>query len=99
MTGPGHLTLSGANTFIRALRVEGGTLRITTATALGATGAGNETILAGGDLLLELGSPDPIGETLVFANPDQVSALASCEWPDRFRSSRPPPSSGSRRMP
>lgn len=47
-TGAGTLSLSGGNTFTGTLQVAAGTLKAASATALGAGGAGNETIVASG---------------------------------------------------
>lgn len=47
-TGAGTIVLSGANTFTGTLLVNEGTLKAGNAAALGASGAGNETIVASG---------------------------------------------------
>ncbi|MEK7949933.1 beta strand repeat-containing protein [Luteolibacter soli] len=50
-TGAGTLLLSGANTFTGNLTVSAGTLSAGNAAALGAAGAGNETVVASGATL------------------------------------------------
>ena len=47
-TGAGVLALSGANTFAGPLQIAGGTLKAANGAALGASGAGNETVVASG---------------------------------------------------
>lgn len=80
-SGPGHLTLGGANTFTRALQVTGGTVTLSHTQALGSAGADHGTILAGGDLILDLppGS-DAIAESLVFDQPGRIVARADGTW-------------------
>lgn len=79
-TGSGRLVLSGANEFRRALRIDNGTVRIRDAAGLGLSGDGNETILGGGDLIVDLIPPGgAIDESLVFTGSDRVYAVGDCE--------------------
>jgi len=50
-SGAGRLELSGNNTFIRSVSVQGGTLVVASNGALGATGSGNQTQVATGSAL------------------------------------------------
>src|SRR6185503_16724514 len=49
--GAGRLELSGNNTFIRSVSIQGGTLVVASNGALGATGSGNQTQVATGSAL------------------------------------------------
>ncbi len=80
-TGAGLLVLSGPNAFVRSFSIDGGAVEITDAAALGAPGSGNETILAGGSLLIALDPPGgSIGEIFRVMQPGLVSSLADCHW-------------------
>jgi autotransporter-associated beta strand protein len=48
-SGTGVLTLTGNNSYLGTTLIQGGSVSATTATALGATGAGNGTVISGSD--------------------------------------------------
>jgi autotransporter-associated beta strand protein len=64
--GPGTLTLSGANTYTGQTLVTGGVLAATNAGALGASGAGNETLVSSG-AALQISGTVTIAEALSLA--------------------------------
>ena len=66
-TGRRKLTLGGANTYAGTTLVEGGTLAVSNNLALGATGAGNNTIVSNGAILaLSSATSINVGEALTL---------------------------------